>query len=65
MGAKEIAERLGITTPRAHQLIHRRDFPEPYAVLAMGSIWAASDVERWIAERRPHLAEEAGRPEEP
>lgn len=65
MGAREIAERLGVSDQRVQQLVHRRSFPEPYAVLKMGSIWAASDVEAWIAANRPHLAEEPGRPEEP
>lgn len=65
MGAKEIADRLGVSRLRAQQIIHRRGFPEPYAVLAMGSVWAATDVENWIKIHRPNLADEAGRPEEP
>jgi prophage regulatory protein len=65
VGAKEIADRLGVSRLRAQQIIHRRGFPEPYAVLAMGSIWAAEDVEQWIKVHRPHLAEQPGQPEEP
>jgi prophage regulatory protein len=39
-------------------LITRRDFPEPYQVLRMGSVWDAEDVEAWIRENRPQLDEE-------
>jgi prophage regulatory protein len=65
MGAAEIGERLGVSAQRVQQLVWRRDFPEPFQVLKMGAVWNAADVERWIKEKRPHLAEEAGRPEEP
>ncbi|BEL07783.1 hypothetical protein Q0Z83_059740 [Actinoplanes sichuanensis] len=65
MGAREIADRLNVSRLRAQQIIHKRGFPEPYAVLAMGSVWAATDVEEWIKVHRPHLAEEAGKPEAP
>ncbi|MEH1057743.1 DNA-binding protein, partial [Micromonospora sp. CPCC 206171] len=36
---------------------NRRDFPEPVAELAMGNVWLAEDVERWIAQKRPELDE--------
>jgi prophage regulatory protein len=57
MGAAEIQARLGVSRQRAYQLVSRRDFPEPYQVLAMGSIWLESDVEAWISKHRPHLNE--------
>lgn len=57
MGAAEIAERLGVTRQRAYQITARRDFPEPIAHLAMGQVWDTRDVEEWIKERRPELAE--------
>lgn len=60
MGAAEIAARLRISRQRAYILINRRDFPAPAAVLAMGSVWRAEDVEAWITERRPHLDEPDG-----
>lgn len=60
MGAAEIAERLGVTRQRAYQITARRDFPEPIAHLAMGQVWETSDVEAWIRERRPELAEPDG-----
>jgi prophage regulatory protein len=57
MGASEIGERLRISRQRTYQLINRRDFPPPLAVLAMGQVWDAADVEAWIREHRPHLDE--------
>lgn len=57
MGATEIARRLGVSRERAGQLVRDRNFPEPYQRLAMGQIWAAEDVEAWIAVHRPHLVE--------
>ncbi|MFI7431330.1 helix-turn-helix transcriptional regulator [Micromonospora sp. NPDC049836] len=54
-GAAEIQERLGISRQRAYVLISRRDFPAPIASLKMGNVWLKDDVERWIAEKRPHL----------
>ena len=65
MGAAEIRDRLGVSDQRVQQIAHRRTFPEPYATLAMGSIWAATDVEAWIAVNRPHLAQQAGQDDEP
>lgn len=55
MGAAEIQERLKVGRARAYQIVSRRGFPEPYAVLKMGSVWNAEDVEAWIRENRPHL----------
>lgn len=57
MGAWEIRERLGYSRGWVERLISRRDFPEPYATLKMGSVWRAEDVEQWIAEHRPELNE--------
>lgn len=57
VGAAEIQELLGVSRQRTYIIVARRDFPEPYATLKMGNIWLLDDVERWIAERRPHLRE--------
>ncbi|MGW5578709.1 helix-turn-helix transcriptional regulator [Micromonospora chokoriensis] len=56
-GAAEIQDRLGLSRQRTYILINRRDFPAPAAVLKMGSVWLKADVEKWIAEKRPHLLE--------
>jgi len=57
MAAAEIAARLGYSRQWTSQIINRRTFPEPIAVLAIGQIWLAQDVEDWIAENRPTLDE--------
>jgi prophage regulatory protein len=59
MGAREIEERLGVSRQRVYQLTRREDWPEPYDTLAMGSVWRTEDVEAWIKEHRPDLAERA------
>lgn len=51
MGPHEIQERLGVTRQRAYILIGRRDFPEPWAVLAMGKVWRSTDVEAYALAR--------------
>lgn len=57
MGAYEIRQRLGYSREWVQRLITRRDFPEPYVVLRMGSVWDADDVEKWIRENRPEIDE--------
>ena len=58
MGASEIGQRLGVGRSRAHAITRDRDFPAPYQKLIMGSVWDARDVEAWIREHRPELAED-------
>jgi predicted DNA-binding transcriptional regulator AlpA len=58
MGAQEIRVRLGISRQRTDQIVARPDFPAPIETLAMGRVWRAQDVEKWIAEHRPHLDED-------
>lgn len=54
MGAAEIGTRLGgVSRQRVQQIVSRPDFPEPLAVLGMGKVWNAEDVEAWIKEHRP------------
>lgn len=59
MGAWEIRQRLGYSREWVQRLIARRDFPEPYQTLRMGSVWDADDVEAWVREHRPELNEDA------
>ena len=47
VGTSEIAELLGVTNQRVHQLAEQEGFPEPVAVLAAGRIWERADVEAW------------------
>lgn len=60
MGTAEIADRLGVTPARVNQITDsvRLRFPAPLARLRMGQVWLAADVEAWIAEHRPELAED-------
>jgi predicted DNA-binding transcriptional regulator AlpA len=53
MGTAEIADRLGVSRQRVHQ-IETSDptFPAPVAELSAGKVWESTDVERWIAEKR-------------
>lgn len=47
VGAQEIGRMLGVNRQRVHQLAALPGFPAPVAVLAMGKVWTAPDVERW------------------
>jgi len=57
MATQEIAEFLGVTRQRVHQLTERRDFPAPYVVLAVGRIWRGEDIRAWAAQRRADLVD--------
>jgi prophage regulatory protein len=58
MGQQEIRERLGYSRQHTAVLINAKGFPDPIVdYLAMGRIWLAADIEAWIAEHRPELAE--------
>ncbi len=53
VGAHEVRLLLGgVSRQRAYQITSRRDFPAPVADLAQGKIWAAEDVDAWIAAHR-------------
>jgi prophage regulatory protein len=60
MGTAEIADRLGVTSARVNQITDsvKLDFPRPIARLRMGQVWLAQDVEAWIREHRPEIAED-------
>ena len=48
VGLTEIAEMLGLSRQRIHQLTREApDFPEPTVVLKAGSIWEREAVEAW------------------
>src|SRR5258708_2737478 len=50
VGFVEVAEMLGVSRQRVHQLIKAyRDSPEPLAELAMGRVWQRSNVAAWMA----------------
>ncbi len=47
VGAHEIAEMLGVSLPRVHQLAADPGFPEPVAQIRAGRIWRRRDIARW------------------
>jgi predicted DNA-binding transcriptional regulator AlpA len=64
MGAAEIAEYLGgLSRQRVHQIVNKPKpkFPDPVAVLAMGKVWRASEVEKWAEKYRADLPKQKGR----
>jgi predicted DNA-binding transcriptional regulator AlpA len=49
VGVAEIAEMLGVSRQRVHQIIREDEaFPHAVAELSAGKIWQRSDVERWL-----------------
>ncbi|WP_131764619.1 DNA-binding protein [Candidatus Protofrankia californiensis] len=53
MGTAEIAERLGVSRVRVHQIATTDpSFPEPLDEIKAGKVWLAEDIERWITEHR-------------
>jgi predicted DNA-binding transcriptional regulator AlpA len=48
VGTAEIADMLGVSRQRVHQLTSREDFPKPVAVLASATIWERESVEEWV-----------------
>lgn len=56
MGVQEAADFLGISRQRLYYLrTHNRYFPSPVAVLAVGPVWCAEDIEKFQEnrDRRP------------
>lgn len=55
----EIADLLGVSKQRVHQLLQRPDFPRPVAQLGIGDIWLRRDVEAWaVAAGRGPVADD-------
>lgn len=50
MGLTEIAELLGVSRQRVHQLSKSPDFPEPTARLSAGLIWEREAIEAWARQ---------------
>ena len=48
----DIAQLLGVSKQRAHQLSRRRKFPTPAATYSRGRLWRQSDVQRWARDYR-------------
>jgi predicted DNA-binding transcriptional regulator AlpA len=64
VGMTEIADLLGLTRQRVHQLVQTDPtFPKPEAELVGGRIWKRVDIERWArkAGRSLEASERTGR----
>ena len=55
VGAREIAQMLGVSRQRVSQLTQRKDWPAPDAVLASGKVWKTEDIEAWVKARDERL----------
>jgi len=51
VGSYELTQLLGVKRARVYQISSAEDFPQPAAVLAMGSIWRLDDIKEW-AQRK-------------
>lgn len=52
LGIAEIAERMGLSRQRVHQLLlNDSTFPKPVVELSAGKIWHGADVLPWIEAR--------------
>jgi predicted DNA-binding transcriptional regulator AlpA len=56
VGTGELTKMLGVSRTRVVFLVSQDDFPKPYDVLAMGRVWAITDVRKWAAKRGRELA---------
>jgi prophage regulatory protein len=52
VGPTEIAEMLGVTRGRVHQLASAPDFPKPLGETKAGRIWKRQTIERWAKVHR-------------
>lgn len=52
VGAAEIAEMLGVSRQRVHQVTTKPGFPAPVVVLTMGKVWHREQVEAWDRARK-------------
>ncbi len=59
VGTVEIAEMLGVSRQRAHQIAAKPSFPAPVATLASGKVWETEPVKAWIRENRPEPASDS------
>jgi len=61
LGVHEIAELLGLSRQRVHQLASQADFPKPIARLNAGDIWTRADIEQWRNKMRPFRKQQVPR----
>jgi predicted DNA-binding transcriptional regulator AlpA len=53
LGARDIAELLGIQKTRAYELVNRKGFPDPVATINTRTrMWSRTAVVEWAVEHR-------------
>ena len=50
VGAAEIADMLGVSRQRVHQLAGEDGFPEPIGQISSGRIWTREDIDEWARQ---------------
>jgi predicted DNA-binding transcriptional regulator AlpA len=50
VGRRDIAEMLGVSRQRAHELTQRHNFPRPVGQINRQPVWRREDVETWAKE---------------
>jgi predicted DNA-binding transcriptional regulator AlpA len=63
VGSYELTQLLGVKRARVFQISNTPDFPQPAAVLAMGSIWRLNDIKEWAQRKGRKLNLDALTPE--
>ena len=58
MGTSEVAEYLGVSKQRIHALRKDPRFPAPFKHLASTPLWDRWEVHFFLAQWRPHKAEQ-------
>ena len=48
----EIAQMLGVSRKRTHEIVRKPDFPDPIATLSVGRIWSYDDVAAYCKATR-------------
>lgn len=48
IGIAEIAQILGVSRQRAHQIADKRTFPLPVQRLAMGPVWTRAQLDEYL-----------------
>ncbi|KPM56907.1 hypothetical protein ACG83_03460 [Frankia sp. R43] len=52
-----VARRMGLSRERVRQLTHSPGWPRPVGRVGSARCWDADDIDEWINEHRPELAD--------
>lgn len=62
MSVADLKTRLGVSRQRAYQLSQLPHFPVPYDEVNRMRVWRIEDINTWLREHRPGLADDADEP---